>query len=108
MIDSDTIGNIEEEIEQVSETVTIESSAETSIPSGRRIVELAYIVEQLNKCCKCDSELNLTNTIREDRYGFGSALSVMCQNCGAINKQGLFVKHACPPYGLSVVVAAIV
>ena len=25
-----------------------------------------------------------------------------------IFKQGLFVKHACPPYGLSVVVAAIV
>ncbi|KAH3746326.1 hypothetical protein DPMN_180733 [Dreissena polymorpha] len=24
------------------------------------------------------------------------------------SKQGLFVKHACPPYGLSVVVAAIV
>ncbi|KAH3741520.1 hypothetical protein DPMN_048245 [Dreissena polymorpha] len=48
----DTISNIEEDIKLISETVIIESSAETSVPSGRRIVELAYIVVKLNKCCK--------------------------------------------------------
>ncbi|KAH3857417.1 hypothetical protein DPMN_100024 [Dreissena polymorpha] len=75
-ISSDTISHIEEDIELVSKTVTIESSAATSVPLGRKFFKL---VEQLNKCCKCDSESNLTNTSREDRNGFGSCAGTVGQ-----------------------------
>lgn len=50
---------------------------------GRRIVELAYLADQL--CCKdCNTDLHLRNTTTETRFGYGSILYISCE-CGLIN-----------------------
>ncbi len=51
-----------------------------------RIVELGHIIDQLRQCGACGLEINLTNTKSEQRYGFGSVLTVECTNCGFTNK----------------------
>ena len=77
----------------IAETVTVNDKQESSLPSGRRIVELSHIAEQLKNCTHCRSELNLINTVREDRYGFGSVLTLMCRHCGNINKIDTNKRH---------------
>ena len=79
----------------IAETVTENGKHKSALPSGLRIVELSHISEQLKNCIHCRSELNIiiNNTVREDSYGFGSALTLMCRHCGNINKIDINKKH---------------
>lgn len=60
---------------------------------GRRIVELGHLSNQLKMCTNCKHELTLSNTVRENRYGFGSVLTVMCRFCGTLNNIETSKRH---------------
>ncbi|XP_061190461.1 uncharacterized protein LOC133198381 [Saccostrea echinata] len=50
--------------------------------TGRRIVELEFIVNKLIEgCCKCKQSLNLRDICGEQRYGLGSLLHIKCTFC---------------------------
>ena len=61
--------------------------------TGRRIVELGHLSNQLKMCSNCQYELSLSNAVQETRYGFGSVLSVMCRFCGSINNIETSKRH---------------
>jgi hypothetical protein len=53
---------------------------------GRRIVELGFLSDQLEKgCSDCGKYLRLSCTESEIRQGFGSILWIICE-CGVLNK----------------------
>jgi hypothetical protein len=52
---------------------------------GRRVVELGYLAEQLQKGCKeCEEGLALNNIVEETKQGLGSILYIQC-DCGELN-----------------------
>ncbi|XP_061174191.1 uncharacterized protein LOC133183249 [Saccostrea echinata] len=54
--------------------------------TGRRIVELEFIVNKLIEgCCKCKQSLNLRDICGEQRYGLGSLLHIKCNFCTTVN-----------------------
>ena len=58
------------------------SSLYQGVLDGRRIVELGYLAEQLDKgCAACEHQLRLTDCIEERRYGLASLLDLSCQQC---------------------------
>ena len=85
--------DIVSDVPTVAGEVTINPNSESNLPSGRSIVELNLISEQLKSCVDCHSELNLINTVKEDRYGFGSVLTVVCRNCRTMNKIDTNKRH---------------
>ena len=66
----------------ITETVTVNDKHKSALPSGLRIVELSHISEQLKSYNHCRSELNIiiNSTVREDSYGFGSVLTLICRH----------------------------
>ena len=71
--------------DKVSEENT-DNLPNSTLLSGRRIVELDHVVNQLKQCYFCGFELNLIRTKGEKRYGFDSVLSVKCGHCKKDNK----------------------
>jgi len=59
--------------------------------TGRRIVELGHLSNQLKMFTNCQH--SLSNTVHETRYGFGLVLAVMCRFCGTINNIETSKRH---------------
>jgi hypothetical protein len=73
------------------ESVETESESSKSIPmpvriTGRRIVDLNHLSEQLQSCKQCGTPLHLHMIEDERRYGFASILYIRCCKCNGVNK----------------------
>ncbi|XP_062607553.1 uncharacterized protein LOC134269372 [Saccostrea cucullata] len=54
--------------------------------TGRRILELGFVVNKLIEgCYKCKHSLNLRDICGEKRYGLGSLLHIKCTLCSTVN-----------------------
>ena len=47
--------------------------------TGRRIVELDTLAENLKSCFACDSPLYLHDTVSSKNYGLASVLDIVCR-----------------------------
>ena len=80
------------EASDVGKTQNLTPAAETRTnfdimwSDGRRIVELEHLASQLAECQKCrTAALHLKDCINETRYGFGSVLTIKCEQCSHMN-----------------------
>lgn len=75
-----------------------ESTEETHVVEGRRIVEIAELGKQL-WCGTCKEVLSLSNVEKECRRGFGSLLLVRCHKCLIVNEVRTGKMHPLTPDG---------
>ena len=63
--------------------------------SGRRIVDINFLVEQMKSgCFSCgNNSLNLCDIVREKRYGLGSILVIKCNVCHVLNDVFTGMRH---------------
>ena len=91
----------EESVPVTQSTQTLVSTIGQDTPSfifsGNRIIDLGWLLKQLerNGCTVCKTPLQLSRTTREWRYGLGSILYVKCI-CGAINHVTTGKRHFDP------------
>ena len=57
----------------------IQNNRDESLKSGRRVVELGYLADNLK--CSCGSLLHLKDTRAETVYDLGSIIHVKCLSC---------------------------
>ncbi|KAH3699145.1 hypothetical protein DPMN_074099 [Dreissena polymorpha] len=96
-----------------SDKVLICHTRKNAPPPGGHVFQQTRIIFKL---VKDNISKNLLNKFHEDwTIKMASTVenasplaAIFFSRPKTFSKQGLFVKHACPPYGLSVVVAAIV
>ena len=81
------------ELDNLEALQTEESTHETHVVEGRRIVELAELGKKL-WCGTCREALSLSNVEKECRRGFGSLLLVRCHKCLIINEITTGKMHA--------------
>ncbi|XP_033215274.1 uncharacterized protein LOC117171765 isoform X2 [Belonocnema kinseyi] len=63
----------------------IKASASSNNVSGRRIVELDTLADNL-ECHKCGKELSLKNIVDETHSGLNSILHIVCCQCSELTK----------------------
>lgn len=71
---------------ELGASCTIDPSLNNDWKTGRRIVELQALAQQMF-CTSCDARLHLADIESERRYGLGSILFIRCQNsvCSSLN-----------------------
>ena len=60
---------------------------------GRRIVELGLLADQLDACTVCSIPLKLSSCFKEQRYGLGSLLHILCNACDSVNVVATGKRH---------------
>ena len=76
-----------------NEATNDESDSNIQWSDGRRVVDLKELAKGLNSCKKCTHQLNLLDTVKENREGLGSVLHVKCDVCATINEVRTGNKH---------------
>ena len=57
------------------------------VVEGCRIIDLEYLIIQLQKgCAKCSSKLDICDIEKEYLEGYASILSICCSSCGRLNE----------------------
>ena len=84
-----------------AETLTPNASplVRRSVVEGRRIVDIGFVIEQLEQgCLLCKGLLRLTITRGELRYGLASRSDIECEaaHCKAMNEVFTFRQHRGP------------
>ena len=73
--------------ENVNPASTKMSPATENSLRGRMIVEMDFIVRQLQTGCKvCDRPLNICNISKSTRHGLANVFSIPCANCTYVNR----------------------
>ena len=68
-------------------------SEEVSWETGRRIVDLRHLAEELKECSNCRNTLLLHNIVTETREGLGSYLYIKCSQCPSTTKVTTGKRH---------------
>ena len=65
---------------------------------GTRLVDLEYLVDQLNECVTCSSPIIMSNgtVFNVQDKGLATVLDVKCEICGMINRLHTSKKHNTP------------